>query len=1565
MFTLESVVRRHGKRLPTPLFAAFLLACFPPVATAEQPMSWFRNGGLEQPAGWYVQNGSLADGGQPGKCLRFEGPGGASQEVLVAGREHTFTAAVDVQVAGVAAEPGKSGCAFAAVYQLDEDGQIVAFRDFVQALGTQAWQRHSFTFRVDPRTAHVSLRCGLHQAGGIACFDNWTLVFGNKPMRLDEVREISHRPARPGSAAILSQPDLPVRGKPSSPQALAKNLQGAGYETQLLGADEISDPFALNASRYDLLVVPTGQAFPAEARLATVDFLRKGGNLLTTGGYAFQHLVRKVGDRWLSEEELARLRLQEALQKQSLLPDGGFEKVREMPIGGFATDGQWRRASNRCAVVEEDPKEGRFVAKVDLPPGVPDTGAHAWLDLPAGPGKTYRISGWMRTRDVTGAGIAFIAIYQHDAAGKLVEHRDFASTRGTTPWQFYTHVFTPKPQVARLHVFFGFYLAHGTAWFDDIRLVETTGVQFRPMNTSTGKPGDGLAVAPTQIGIFDASFPLKRARTMRTAADQHILLEEIQYRALPANTSPKRERGNDASRTPRPRTSSDVPSLALRASVGDSGDELLRGWAASGLVGYDNARWVPLLETYDRFGRPRGAAGAMLMHYNGPFAGSFWAYFGLENSDLWANTDGPAARRLQQIARFMLRKTFLHNLTTDHRLYRKGEAVRAAVVVDNRGTTEFRGAVRFELLAPDVRQASRLPLGNSGASETLALRPVVHNVVVGPGATQRVEAVLEKLDTGPDLCRLAATLMADGQPIDVVHSGVVHEQPGVVQSGPQLRFRDNYFTLNGRATFLFGSDTYAMVYKAACENPWTWHQELTAARDVGMNLCENLQYQNAGHRMNDDDWRAFGAMAQLAQRSGLVFMPGILIGHNVAIGDAALGEESRLCRGYASHLGATPGLLWYINGDYQLDAAARPAEVKTLWNRWLKTEHGTTERLRSLWGAAAVQGELGNLEYPPPNSGRWDDAAAVDRMRFLVWLMRRWNEAHVAAVRQHDREHPITSEYYQFPFGGMDLVMSIDGQDVSNIGYFDRPGADLDGLPLKIRWNDLRLRGKGVSLGEYGVKTHPAWSEANGGEGYHIMRTEEEQIQLFLAVAHYGLGLGACKIQNWCLRDDPTWVFPWGIFYPNHLVPKDVAYAHRNQSMIWRFFRPVFRPEGLAVCLANQLRLGNDDGLGTRVGYQAFADLLALHYPFNVIDDDHLDKLQPEIKTMILPCPLSMSDEAFAKLVAWVKAGGTLLVTGDFTHDPYRRRTRTDRLKQLAGVEFVAASGQAGSRNSAKEVQVNFLGLDIRPFTLRPCLHVKPLTAEVLGKASDGEPVLVRHGLGSGAVYFLADPIEMADEEPTVAARRQLYSAVLRAAAGSQPAKLKPLSVAPDEPWLHVMNQPTARGTVHVIYNKRPGPGTAAARIATAAGPVTLTTRNRWPALAAVTNKGAVVAVNAYGKVAVGGEPLVDGVGLKALLSLDGSDLRTARAILLAPFEPGRVELPRQTGPERLAVIGEFREGRWGTFEHIALNSARPTLEIDADRATCLILVCPAGQSQHWIDRLNQAVLRPDQIDGY
>ncbi|MFH1268545.1 MAG: hypothetical protein ABIK89_22710 [Planctomycetota bacterium] len=281
--------------------------------------------------------------------------------------------------------------------------------------------------------------------------------------------------------------------------------------------------------------------------------------------------------------------------------------------------------------------------------------------MPAKSDTVYQVSGWIRTHQVAGQGMAFIAVYQYDAEGKLIRYRDFAKAYTTSPWQRYDYRFTPDPGVVRLHVMAGLYQARGTAWFDDVRLGDVTGVESRPLNTSTGTPAGGLEVSPEQIGAFDASFPLKRARSLRTASGQHVVREPIEWQGE------------------------------------------LRGWAASGVIGYDNARWVPLIETSDRYGRPRGAAAAMILNYAGFYAGSSWAYVGIENVDLLEDRQGPMAHGLGEVAKFMLEKLYLRNLVTDHRLYRDGEPVTVSVVVDNRGSEDRRVRVRFSLRGPGKR----------------------------------------------------------------------------------------------------------------------------------------------------------------------------------------------------------------------------------------------------------------------------------------------------------------------------------------------------------------------------------------------------------------------------------------------------------------------------------------------------------------------------------------------------------------------------------------------------------------------------------------------------------------------------------------------------------------------------------------------------------------------------------------------------------------------------------------------------------------------------------------------
>jgi len=211
---------------------------------APIPPSLVRNGDLERASGWHTEEGTIAPDGNPGKCLHFDGSGAARQNVLVAGRDLTLTVAVDVQVADVVPEQGKGGYAFAAVYQTDEHGKLVAYHDFVQRTGTSPWDRQSYTFSVHPDADFVSLRCGLFQAKGIACFDNWTLVVGTEPKRIDEVEPPARRSHRPGgTAAILREPGIP-RSFPGSAHRSRAALSSEGVPHSIGGVHALHEPLA-------------------------------------------------------------------------------------------------------------------------------------------------------------------------------------------------------------------------------------------------------------------------------------------------------------------------------------------------------------------------------------------------------------------------------------------------------------------------------------------------------------------------------------------------------------------------------------------------------------------------------------------------------------------------------------------------------------------------------------------------------------------------------------------------------------------------------------------------------------------------------------------------------------------------------------------------------------------------------------------------------------------------------------------------------------------------------------------------------------------------------------------------------------------------------------------------------------------------------------------------------------------------------------------------------------------------------------------------------------------------
>ncbi len=1302
-----------------------------------------------------------------------------------------------------------------------------------------------------------------------------------------------------GSIAMFKD-DIPPSGAASSPDHLADVLRQAGLATEFLKSDQLADARELNYERFDVLVLPYGASFPVEAANNFRKFLHAGGKFFSTGGYAFDNLLVRTTNGWRA-----------------------YEAPAEQKLDGAA----W------------------------------------FYDIPAaelrGHGK-LTFSGFLKTDGVTGSGFAHFSVYQVAADGSLPTWRDLCQVRGSEDWKEHRFVFEVHPQAATVSLRAGLFRCRGTGWFDDVRLTDEAGnvlleADFeqppqpdRPaprnwwrshkelcawqgavvhagsnaikatldfevprverLNTRHGRPEDGLEVEPTQLGVFQADYPIARARFAAAAPMQSIV----------------------------------NPALRLDGPV--------EGWAASGVIGWDAARWMPLLNAYDQYGRLRGAAGAMLRHYGGTWAGSSWAFFGVTNRDVFTQEQPAMGEAFVGIIRSLVRDTYFASLTTEHSCYRQGETVKLSIPVFNGGREPQDLQINLDIHAGELDlSGDTAPSPKKSAGTIPSVRPLatlaftVHalprqtNLVIGEWMPPRFAT---------DFYHLVARLEDGTNEVDRIESGFIVQDPKALGSGPKLNYRDNYLRFGRRPLFLFGTDDWSYVFNTADETPLQWLSDMRQRRDLGVLIYENLQFgvpRSPAHQ--ESLLRKVDGVVQLAQTYGQVYFPGLLVGYNAAAGDTDLATQRTYCRDFARRYAAVPGLVYYLNGDYRCELTDA---VAPQWNEFLRQRYGSDAKLREAWGRFAPGQPLGKIPSEDYHDWEqtWDDVSAYDRNCFRAWLMRRWNSTLISGIREFDRSHPTSGEFYQLPHSGVDLPAGVDGLDLANFGFFEKPEADLAKFPALCIYNDQRARGKSGGPGEYGVKTHPAWGDGKD-YGYHTARTREQAIELFLAIPHYALGLGASRIHNWCWKDDAHRVFPWGMVYPCDGVPKDIGYVHRNLSLLFRHFGPIYEEPQVYVLTPDSHRLGGAkwkviDGIITSIDLALAAHVQNL----GTLNEQWLE-IPKSAKAIFYPLPFCPSDEVYSKVLNWVKSGGVLYLSGDISYDELRRRSRTPRLEELCGVRFVAE---------------HYPNIAVNPTnaTDQPCLRVEPVGAEVLSRAADGSPLQIENRVGRGRVVFTTDPVEL---HSTAARRAQdlaLYRGVL------ETARIPPLAVVPDDPRLHVLRVPLRDGgTVWILFNADETQPVRTFTLTQTKLPVTVTVSRHRPALLWFDGAGALRAVETQGACVLGNEQILFDETRGIVLTLDGKDVRQSRALLLMPLQPGRMQWRSANAwGETVIETGEIRGGAWLSLNTQAtrMNRGLMQIQVSDDQALSLLLVCEKAALGRWRNSVERAMTSPEVL---
>jgi len=769
------------------------------------------------------------------------------------------------------------------------------------------------------------------------------------------------------------------------------------------------------------------------------------------------------------------------------------------------------------------------------------------------------------------------------------------------------------------------------------------------INTRFGRPGDAMGLDKLQIGMFDPSYPFERVVCAKIA-DRRI----------------------------------DGPLLGYVACITDP--------TGSPVFGTANLRFIPLGQTLDRLGQPRGPLGGVAHHFAGPYAGSSWAFFGVEDRDVFAE-GGLPADFVAALARRLVDQVYLHGLTTDLACYREGEAVQISIQLANRGRNAAAGRLR---LAVD--------------EEVVYDQPV--QVAPDRSRSERIEVVWRPGRFDRDFYHVRATLVLPSH-TDVLENGFCAWDENVLRAGPKIALRDNYFCINDRPMFLTGTNQTGRMWLAEYETPLVWRDDFAGMRDHGLILWRILHFSAVMHR-NDPlalrgevpkkVVRQTDAIVQLAQKYGVVIFLTLHDWMPVELTDEQLAAQARWNAFWVERYKDVPGIIYDVQNEPSVRVGDAP-HVTAEWKRMLTERYGDVAAAARRWGVPATDP---SATRPRAAGKAWGDLKAADVERFRVHLLNRWVKGNVEPVRRADPDALITVGYLQ-RMRPADKVLGAEHVDFANMHSYLPPRA----FPSDFKIMDRRAVGKTLTLGEFGQReAHDA--RVNGQTGDRPVAS----IQRYLAYNHDVLGLGGSFTASWCWRDMPDCIFPWGMTRPDHLA-KPVVRAYRNFTLLSRFIKPKYQAPGVWLILPGAHRLGGrwadiDDAidrtidalLGLRVSYGVLRekDVVAGALVSPINRPKGSDAAPP---VLIWPMPYCPDDATFEAVKKCVETGASLYLSGDVSFDDARKATRSDRLAALG---------------------------------LRLDAHSPPMKAKSSGEAQQTR-------VGRGRVFFVPHPVELAAPE--------------------------------------------------------------------------------------------------------------------------------------------------------------------------------------------------------------------------
>ena len=1387
---------------------------------------------------------------------------------------------------------------------------------------------------------------------------------------------------------VLDDDSLKVENSaPYDVNSLKSLFEGAGYVVKVINAKELACVDDFNAKLCDVLMIPTGEAFPAKAEVNFKNFLIDGGKLITSGGYAFKNTVYSSG---------------------SIVSSSGGKAL----------------CITSPAVGESHSVTHRFGKDV------------------LKPGESYTIEYDIKYSDIdVSGGLAHASLYFYGNGGNLVSWKDFMSlTEGENDWTTISYSFSVPSNATETALNLGFFQAKGKTIYDNITIKSSSGKTVYTEDFEDGTKGWSMVTGSwsnvsEEVGInvggdsvitisnttgysslakatwsidknvgkeievrlesrfedksgmsllnllkdgkqvyshmishgedIDRNTPLTRRVTLdvseydfdtiefelnvlgagkayfdnieisvdgksvfenegtldgakvETANNNTVSVEKIKAKPIGLSTMEPNYIGDLLLYPDYAVPLFDIETkyddaVRISAAEGQSifadgdhmtvtGDERITGYSAITVTGNYRGRWQPLLYAYDDMGQRVGTVGAIFRVFVQPsnlgalglintwkgYEGTSIGFFGVNSHDLFAEKNTSLREGLVNLVETLCSPTYISGVENYYDCYRQGEEPRVIVNVENTSNRSVKNNVEVTIRSEDTGEVVF-----SGTKE----------VKVSGNGRRAGAVVWENAGEFTDDFYYVEAVLKDeeGKILDKMNSGFVVWNDEVIKNGPNYTYKDNYINIknpDGTETSVFASgvDDGANLFINEDQTPLAWLESFERRVDTGMYIYENLQQSPAYGDFaflfdNGTQWekhlRTVDTVVYLSQRYGQIYMMGLAIGANTA----KVEELDKMCEyvsEFAERYKDVNGIIYYLNGDL----VCEPSQTANAqFREFLKNKYKTDEAFKKAWKNTSYT--LDTVKYDTTynfGGNGWTDVKAYDQNLFRAELVKKWSTALKASIdAKTGGDRLVLCEYWAYPYSSVDVAHVIGDLGYSNIGFFD----SIEKFAQTLANADQRWQGKSFGIGETNKRTHPGY---NATASYYASATYEESRAYFFTTYYTTYAMGGNHYQLWCFNDESKYTFSWGMNTGGEHAPRDLFYWMRNANFVTKSSTPKYTTPEIAVITPDSTRLG-----GSLADYSNhYSALNAFDIAQRMLVDGILTlnesnfAIPDGIKVIYYPMSYTMPDDVFEKLTSWVENGGVLYISGDFSYDITRDRTKEDRLTSLAGVKVTKVNFKGTDKTSASVKYSN--GTFNR--TGNPNVDLELVSAEALYSTSKGVPVITKNKLGGGYVIYSADPIEMNCSEQTMGADIALYKSVLELA-GVKTAAIKPNKADVLKYFKLALDD---GGSFHEIINTSDQPVRAEQTIGE--NKYSFSLLANFAGYIRANAENGVTALMYNGMIERNGSMLVDNDCLAVIMSLDGIDIESSKSLIVLPQAEGAFAYQTATDWADVTVI--------------------------------------------------------------